>query len=181
MWKTLFLIGLGMAWSFAVCGQNTAVKTNLLYDATSTLNLGVEWGLAPKWTLDISASYNPWEFGGNRKMKHWLVQPEARYWLCEKFSGHFFGVHLHGGQYNWGNMFSLKKRYQGWFTGGGISYGHQWILNNRWSLEATIGLGYAYLNYDRYPCTSCGKKISSGHKNYLGPTKAGITLIYMIK
>ena len=39
-----------------------AVKSNLLYDATTTMNLGIEFGLAPKWTLDISGNYNPWTF-----------------------------------------------------------------------------------------------------------------------
>lgn len=36
--------------------QKVALKTNLLYDATSTMNLGFEFGLSPKWTLDV---YNP--------------------------------------------------------------------------------------------------------------------------
>ena len=36
--------------------QDTAVKTNLLYDATATVNLGLEVGLAPKWTLDLSGN-----------------------------------------------------------------------------------------------------------------------------
>ena len=31
--------------------QTVAIKTNLLYDATTTLNLGAEFGLAHKWTL----------------------------------------------------------------------------------------------------------------------------------
>lgn len=178
--------------------QKAGIKTNLLYDATSTMNLGVEFGLSPKWTLDISGNFNPWTFSDYRKMKHWLVQPEARYWFCEKFNGHFFGIHAHGGQYNWGGMLPwgfkngkmfgsvknthiLENRYQGWLAGAGISYGYQWILGNRWSLEATIGVGYAYLSYDRYPCGACGEKLGEGHKNYFGPTKAGITLIYMIK
>lgn len=178
--------------------QNVAVKTNLLYDATSTLNLGVEIGLSPKWTLDVSGNYNPWTFSDDKKMKLWLIQPEARYWLCEKFNGHFFGIHAHGGQFNWGGMLPFgfkngkmfgsiensniqKHRYQGWLAGAGISYGYQWILGTHWSLEASLGIGYAYLNYDKYPCASCGKKLKDGHKNYVGPTKAAITLIYMIK
>ena len=33
--------------------QNIAIKTNLLYDVTATANVGVEVGLAPKWTLDL--------------------------------------------------------------------------------------------------------------------------------
>ncbi len=177
--------------------QKVAIKTNLLYDATSTLNLGVEFGLSKKWTLDVSGNYNPWTFNDNRKMKHWLVQPEARYWLCEKFNGHFLGMHAHGGQFNWGGMlpwgfrngkmFGIESRqmsehrFQGWLAGAGISYGYQWILGNRWNLEASVGIGYAYLDYGKYKCEKCGEKIKDGHKNYLGPTKAAISIIYIIK
>ena len=77
--------------------QETAVKTNLLYDATTTMNLGVEFGLSPKWTLDVSGNYNPWTFSKNKKWKHWLVQPEARYWFCNKMMGSFIGFHALGG------------------------------------------------------------------------------------
>ncbi len=47
--------------------QKVALKTNLLYDATSTMNLGFEFGLSPKWTLDVSGNYNPWTFSKNKK------------------------------------------------------------------------------------------------------------------
>ena len=33
--------------------QKVALKSNLLYDATTTLNLGLEIGLARKWTLEL--------------------------------------------------------------------------------------------------------------------------------
>ena len=42
--------------------QKIAVKSNLLYDATTTMNLGLEIGLAKKWSLDLSGNYNPWKF-----------------------------------------------------------------------------------------------------------------------
>ena len=53
--------------------QRWGVKTNVLYDATSTINLGVEVGLAPKWTLDVSGNYNPWTFSDYKKLKHWML------------------------------------------------------------------------------------------------------------
>lgn len=34
--------------------QDVALKTNVLYDATATVNAGVEFSVAPKWTMDIS-------------------------------------------------------------------------------------------------------------------------------
>ena len=81
-----------------------AIKTNALYWATSTPNLGFEVGLAKKLTLDISGNYNPWKFGDDRQIKHWLVQPELRYWLCERFNGSFFGLHGHYGEMNVSNL-----------------------------------------------------------------------------
>lgn len=177
--------------TFALClsAQNVAIKTNLFYDATATVNLGVEVGLAPKWTLDISGNYNAWNFKDNRKWKHWLAQPEARYWFCERFNGHFMGLHLLGGQYNFGGLdfpFGLfedlkDSRYEGYCYGAGIGYGYQWILGKRWSLEAEIGLGYARAYYDRFESTLCGDWKSSGYKDLWGVTKLGITLVFFIK
>lgn len=161
-----------------------SLKTNALYWATTSPNLSLEIGLKPQWTLDILGSYNPWTFPDNQKLKHWLVQPELRYWTCERFNGHFIGVHGHYAEYNIGGIkiLGLKKyRYQGYLWGAGISYGYQWIISNRLNLEATIGIGYAHLNYDQYDSPSCGRFIKEGHKNYFGPTKAGVSIIYFFK
>jgi len=165
-----------------------AIKSNLLYDATTTFNLGVELGLGGKTTLDIPVSYNPWTFSENRKWKHLLVQPELRWWFCERFNGSFLGLHAHYAIFNVGNMPKLPlinnaedRRYEGWLLGAGISYGYNIILAPRWGLELTAGVGYAYMDYDRYQCGNCGEFISEGTKHYFGPTKAGITLVYLIK
>ena len=164
--------------------QEVAVKTNLLYDATTTLNLGVEIGLGTKMTLDISGNYNPWRFHDYR-LKHGLIQPELRYWTCEKFNGHFFGLHGFYGKYNVGglpfNSNMRHNRYQGHLYGGGISYGYQWILNDHWNLELSLGIGYAHLQDKKYPCADCGDMIKKGNHNYFGPTKAAVSIIYVIK
>ena len=60
----------------SLSAQNVAVKTNLLYDATTTFNLGAEIGLSPRWTLDLSANYNPFSFSDNKKWKHY---PKCKY------------------------------------------------------------------------------------------------------
>ena len=62
MKKVLFLFLL-LAGMTNVYGQKFAVKSNLLYDVTATINLGVEMGLSKKWTLDLSGNYNGWKFG----------------------------------------------------------------------------------------------------------------------
>lgn len=184
---TLFLCLLACRVAHA---QDVAVKTNLLDDVTLTLNGGVEVKTAPKWTVDLSGNLNAWTVD-NRRWKHWLVQPEARYWFCDAFSGHFVGGHLLGGQYNWGNLnlpfkflgtdFSQLKdyRHQGWMAGAGVVYGYSWIINRHWNIEAVIGLGWVYTRYDVYECADCGKKVKSRQPhNYVGPTKVAIDLVY---
>lgn len=160
-----------------------AVKTNALYWATTTPNLGIEFAVGRKHTIDISGNYNPFSFS-DKKFKHWFVQPEYRYWFCDRFYRHFIGIHAHVGEFNVCNIKLLNTehyRYQGTFYGAGISYGYHWILGNHWSLETSIGIGYARIDYDKFPCKDCGSRIKEDHKNYFGPTKAALSLIYVIK
>lgn len=176
MRKILFLILFVTGWTAITSAQEVALKTNSLYWLTTTPNLGIELGLGRKVTLDISGAYNPWTFKDDKKMRFWLAQPEVKYWFCEKFEGHFVGLHLHGAQYFGGFK---DKRYDGYLAGGGFTYGYDWILSPHWNLEAAIGIGYAHLWYkesDRIPCLKCYEK---KHKNYFGPTKAALSLIYI--
>lgn len=165
-----------------------ALKMNLLYAATLTPNLALEIGLGNKTTLELGGGYNFFEPGNGKRWKHWLVQPEFRYWFCERFNGSFLGVHALGGEYNFAkidlplSVFSDLEdyRYEGHYYGAGIVFGHQWILHKRWNLEASIGLGYVRVHYDKYNCATCGNSLSNGTKNYWGPTKAAISLIFFL-
>lgn len=189
MKKILILLLVMVSATFANA-QKVGIKTNLLYDATANANLGLEFGLAPKWTLDLSADYNAWPIRGH-KWKHWFVQPEARYWLCTRFQGHFFALHAIGGQFNFGNlkhgfMFlgsNFKNladhRYQGWGAGGGIAYGYAWALAKHWNIEAEIGLGAIYAKYKEFDCESCSRQTGSGHHVYYGPTKLAVNFEYL--
>ena len=184
---------LGLLTSYSVSAQNdVAIKTNVLYDLTATINAGVEIGLAPRWTLDISGNFNAWDMKEDKKWKHYLVQPEARYWFCDRFMGHFLGIHAHGGQVNFGgikngidflgsNFSNLSdRRYQGWFAGAGVAYGYAFVLGRHWNLELVLGVGYAYTKYDVFECSGCGRKVESGlSHHYVGPTKLALNLVYL--
>lgn len=188
--KKLCLLTVLLAAGAAAKAQDVAVKTNLLYDATATVNAGIEVGLAPRWTLDLSGNYNGWTIRGH-KWKHWLAQPELRYWFCDRFAGHFLGLHALGGQYNVGLIpndikflgtdFSqlTDHRFQGWGVGAGIAYGYAFILGRNWNLELEVGAGYVYLDYDKYQCTTCSRKVGENQRHYIGPTKAAINLVYV--
>ena len=84
--------------------QQWAVSTNGLYWLTASPNLGVEYSFHKKMTAAVSGSYNPFTFKNNRKMKHWLIEGEYRYWLSESFKGHYFGGHVSGGIFNLGKL-----------------------------------------------------------------------------
>ena len=93
MKKVLFIALLLCGIGWGAKAQTVAVKSNILYDATATVNLGAEVAFNRHWSLDISGNYNGWDVASDKSWKHWMVQPEARYWLHEKFNGHYFGVH----------------------------------------------------------------------------------------
>lgn len=179
-------------------GPEIALKTNLLYDATTTPNVGVEIETGQKNTVQLFYGLNPWRFNTDdsyKQVKHWLLMPEYRWWMCSNFNGSFVGVHLMGGQFNAANVnlplpgffFSgdnirsgvRDTRYEGTFAGIGIAYGYQWILSRHWNLEAEIGLGYNHVWYNRYRCQKCGAKVGSGQSNYAGVTKVSLSMLYL--
>lgn len=189
--KFLIPLLLGLLISVGAKAQDVAIKTNLLYDATATVNLGVEVGVAPKWTLDLSGNLNAWNVNEDKRWKHWLVQPEARYWFCDRFSRHFLGFHALGGQYNIGGLQNNIKflgtdfsklsnnRFQGWGVGAGVAYGYAMILGKHWNLEFEVGVGYIYSAYDIFECTGCGRRVGQDNNHYVGLTKAAINLVYL--
>lgn len=173
--------------------QDVALKTNLVGDVLLNPNLAVEVGVAPRWTVELSGQVNAWTVGDDHRWKHWVVQPEARYWFCERFSGHFVGIHALGGQYNVGKIgiksltflgtdFSnlRDRRYQGWGVGAGVAYGYSWPVAKHWNIEAEIGVGWVYTRSDVYPCAECGTRLQKAKvHNYVGPTKLAVNLEYL--
>lgn len=178
--------------------SQVAIKSNLLYDALTTPNLGAEIGVGSRSTVNLVYGLNPWSFSsdsGKRRTRHWVVMPEYRWWTCSKFDGHFFGVHAMGGQFNGSNVNipfpgaffggdnlgkGLRdKRYQGWYAGAGVTYGYQWVISKHWNFEAEIGAGYNYAKFKKFNCSECGAKVGDGHTNYVGLTKLGLSFLYI--
>ena len=156
------LVG-GLSW--AAVAQNVALKTNLLYWSTVTPNLGLEASIARKHTVQLFYGLNPWEPSGGESLKHWVVQPEFNVGEVDLPFGLFDDLSTH--------------RYEGWYAGGGVTAGYQWPLSRHWNLEASLGVGYDYIRYDKFKCGECGEKLKSSHANYFGPTKLAISVLYV--
>ena len=174
-----------LAFAGTASAQKLAVKTNALYLATSTPNIGVEFALADRWTMDLSGGYNPWTLDkeDNFKLKHFQVSPEIRYWFCEAFQGSFLGINGVYTQFNVGAVPYLleESRIQGWAAGAGITYGYAFPIARRWNLELTAGLGAWYTAHDEFEGRKCGLFQQRVDKFAFGPTALGVTFVYMLK
>ena len=192
----LALIGVGSA----MAQDRVAIKTNILHDATASINLGVEVGVAPKWTIQLSGSYNNWPVDDIR-IRHALVEPEVRWWTCERFNGFFVGTHLVGGSIavgslwdfsKYGSRFPNLKDYllnDAFMLGGGAVLGYDLILGRHWNLEFELGLGYLYVTGDEYRMSTASdgthylpvgaKPVLKGSVfDYVGPTKVAVSIVY---
>lgn len=169
-----------------------ALKTNLLYAAGwQTPNLFVELVSGARHTVELGGSYRWWgrrnEASDNHKqLTHWMLRGEYRRWTCQRFSGHYFGAHaLYSRYFVSGQriplLFSKQYSYDGQAVGVGIAYGYHWALARRWSLELNLGVGYAYLWGKRGTCRNCDWQMQSKSKHYVGPTRAGIQLVYLLR
>lgn len=160
----------------AMRAQDVAIKTNGLYWLSTSINAGVEFAGSDKVTFELTGAYNPWTFKDDKKMRFWLAQPQVKYWLCEKFEGHFVGAFVNGAQFFGGFK---KKRYDGYMAGFGFTYGYDWILSPHWNLEAEIGVGFEHLWYKESPRIPCTKCKSRKKKEYIGPNKASLSIMYI--
>lgn len=156
-----------------------AIKSNALYLAAGVTNIGGEYAFHPHWSVDLPLVYSPYTIARRYRMRFLYIQPEARYWLDRPMKGHFFGVHLHAGVFN--VSLDDKNRYQSekGFHGGGISYGYAMPLSRRWSMEFTVGVGYAFTKYCTYYNVPNGIRYEKDIPyHYWGLTKLGLNFVY---
>ena len=184
-------------------GQQIAIRNNLLYDATLTPNLGIEYKLDSAWSVGLNAGLNAWDIDKdkNKKWRHLMLSPNVRYYLPRRDSlsrspfpalfpagtTRFLGIHAVYSHYNVGNVsfpFGLYSdvkdhRLQGDLVALGGSFGYNWRLNDRWHIEAELGAALGYTWYKEYECDHCGSYLGKENKVFLLP-KLGLNLVYYL-
>ncbi len=173
-----------------------ALKSNLLYDLGTALNVGIEYyPRNSRWTFAASYTFPWWS---NDNSHHYLQlldgSIEARRYFDKQSShtGHYLSAY---GQLNlYDFSFDAERAWQGEGWGLGLGYGYVWQpwQNERWKLEAFVRLGYYHSLYDPYHASDPfnGKYyydwdgpienfIRRNHRlRWLGPTGVGITISY---
>lgn len=190
----IVLLVLSILFPPRLLAQRSALSTNVLYWGLCTANVQASFRTGEHTTLGLSVGYNPFRLPDrigssgvsvNPKMMHWSVSPEYRHWFCRPYERLYVGVHGLGGRYNVGGLGLFRtlseRRYSGWGAGCGIGIGYQWPLGGRWGLNLGLGVGYLYLRYSRYVAGACGDFEGRFSRHYIGPTKAEVSFVFLIR
>lgn len=168
-----------------------ALKTNLLFDAATLLNIEAEVPLGDRYSVAGEWIF-PWWL---RESDQYAAQMgtatlEARRWLGRRsqvpvMTGWFVGVHGGGGYYDaeW-----KDAGHQGEFFLAGVSGGfaHTVSRNENWRMEYSLGLGYMGAHYRKYVpiMGSDGEWVlvrrGNGNYNWFGPTRARVSLVWIL-
>lgn len=160
--------------------QVCAVKTNLLTYPIGAANVGVEFSVAPQWSIDLEGLgfiFSPWKNAGKGLyFNGWDVVGECRYYLCRAFNGHHFGVFGEMARFGEANApypYGTHRMLDNVKAAGlGISYGYYFKLNTYWGIDATAGIGLGAGTYT-------GMKAANGKSITLLPLpRANVSLSY---
>lgn len=175
------------------------LKTNLLYDAVSTVNYAIEVPINEHFSLQYEQNTPWWLSKDNRNCLQFLtLGGEFRWWFapspkceteCRKqrdaLMGHFLGINGWGGyaDIQYGREFGC---YQFDFWSAGLTYGYAMPVGKYLNLEFSISAGYARIPYQHYIPTDDWQilirdKNDAGTLHYFGPTKAEISLVIPIR
>lgn len=163
-----------------------AVKTNLLYDAVTALNVEVEFPIKNHWSVMVEDVFPWWEKDNKYCLQLWEMGVEGRYWFrdnryhSQKLQGHFAGAYVMSGKYDF--QWDTDINYQGEFWSVGATYGYSKCISRYFLLELSASVGFlssAYRHY--YPSEGyevlLRDKYKSGRTNYFGPTKLKVSLV----
>lgn len=164
--------------TLTAAAQRIGLKTNALYWAAASPNVGVELRLNRHVTLNLEGAFNYFDFSS--VASHAIAfTPEARYWLSARpLAGHFVGLMGLAASYktDW-----KDTRHQGEAGGIGATYGYAFVLSSRWSIEATAGVGALRVREKRFDTTGPAPDRPNNRKWIAAPLKAGITITYILR
>lgn len=162
------------------------VKTNMLYDALLVPNGGLEIYLGKNWSIDAYWMYAWWKsdrvhnywrtYGGDVELRKWLGSAAKR----KPLTGHHIGAYAQIVTYDFelGGRGYLADR---WSYAAGVSYGYSLPVAKRLNIDFSIGLGYMGGEYKEYlPQDGHYVWQSTKRRHWIGPTKAEISLVWLI-
>lgn len=169
-------------------GGRLFLTTNLLYDAALVPNIGVGVGVTDRVTLLADWMYARWS---NRdKRRYWRIyggDVEARYRIGNShkrspMGGHHVGVYGSMACYD----FQTGRDHRGVLSDKynyavGLSYTYSLPVATRLHIDFSLGVGYLWGIYKRHtPIDDCDVWFSTNKLRWFGPTRAGVSLVWML-
>lgn len=163
------------------------LKTNLLYDALMVPNLGAEFNLYNNYSVYADVMYAHW----NRPQNHFYwnlygAQFGARKYFGQQAADRSMSGH-HAGVYGQMLAYDLQAGNIGQQTpninmGFGAEYGYSFPLTLNLNVDIEVGIGMLTGRYYEYV-------VEEGHytwrgtiqRAWIGPTKASVSLVWLIK
>ena len=162
-----------------------ALKTNLLADIALMPSLEAEFMVDRQWSVAAHGAVAWWSRPSkNRFYQLATIYPEARWWFKTKspWHGHYLGLFAGG---TWYDLENGARGYKG--EGGfvGISYGYMFPISKSLSIEAGVGLGYLYTQYEEYlpmPFRDGTHYVyqQTSVTNYFGPLRLKLALVWRL-
>lgn len=156
-----------------------SVKTNLLHDALLLPSLEVEYRFQPRWTAAVEANIAWWERPSrHRYYQLAVITPEVRYWIFRPDGkcAHYFGLMAGGG---WYDLSSGRQGYQGEGFIAGLTYGCQFPIGRRLSLESGFAYGFVTTSYEEYKPDKGHYVYQQTHRaNFWGPVRMRLALVW---
>lgn len=169
-----------------------AIKTNLLYDAATAVNIGIEAPIGNRWSVAFDW-VSPWWSDYDNQLYFQLMQGtlEGRYWFGNRdeklqLTGWFAGLMAGGGVYDF--MTSKYDGLQGEYSTCGVIAGYAHTINKSGTLRLEYELGFGWLQteyvkywWDDFDYTLVAPSPQSWVTQWVGPVKAQVSLVYMLK
>ena len=190
----LLILGLVMTVHSFDSYSQVAVKINLPVILVGSPDVGAEILLTEQFTVNGDFLWLPYLFKKEEEVFRAMqltadlrYYPNPRYYYTSTFyDGLYFGPYAMYGNYNIGlagsdGLTNDDVRYKGWGVSGGVSVGYKLFLSTRFRLDINLGVGYAYLQYDKHQLGGEWAEwpMESGlTKSWIGPTKFGVHLVY---
>lgn len=171
-----------------------SLQTNMLYDALAVPNLGIEFYLGKGFSIDANWMYAWWHsdpshvywrtYGGDIALRKWFGRSAKE----KPLTGHHLG--LYGQILTYDFAFGGLGQIGGIPTGAiwdkanyaiGLEYGYSVPIGRRLNLDFTLGAGYFTGEYHEYlPQDGCYVWQSTKQRHWIGPTKAEISLVWLL-
>ncbi|MDE6332757.1 MAG: DUF3575 domain-containing protein, partial [Muribaculaceae bacterium] len=155
-----------------------AVKTNLAYDIFAVMNASFEMQFARHFSAELPVYWSLWDWKSTSGLRTAAIQPGVKYHFSQPGTGHAVGLDM---GIAWYNMRHDQRRYQDCgrpMLGASVNYSYTLGLGRGWSMEFAIGAGYVNTRYNTYYNIDNGALIDTRQRNYFGPTRVGVSLVY---